>query len=288
MKRILIYSFSILIITGLGSCDSNKGKIFKSLSHQRTGINFRNWVKESENFNVLEYSYLYNGAGVAIGDINNDGLPDIYFASNLTSNRLYLNKGGFRFKDITEKAGVGGPGTWSNGVTMVDINGDGFLDIYVCTSTDGRPEYRKNLLFINNGDLTFTECAEKYGIADASYSTHSVFFDYDKDGDLDMFLLNHSVDRYAIPKAALKKEHFIYYEDRLYNNTGNKFIDVTKKAGITADVMNFGLGVAVADFNNDNWPDIYVGNDYYEQDYLFINQKNGTFSDELSKYCGHV
>ena len=189
MKRTFHYLVIILILFGSVSCHSKKGKLFTSLSHKRTGIDFRNWVKESEQFNVLDYSYLYNGAGVAVGDINNDGLPDIYFASNLTKNRLYLNKGNFRFEDITDKAGVGGPGTWSNGVTMADINGDGFLDIYVCTSTDGRSEYRKNLLFINNGNLTFTESAAKYGIADASYSTHSVFFDYDKDGDLDLFVI---------------------------------------------------------------------------------------------------
>lgn len=277
-----------MITVGISACNNDKGKLFTSLSHKRTGINFKNWVKESETFNVLEYSYLYNGAGVAVGDINNDGLPDIYFASNLTKNRLYLNKGNFRFEDITDKAGVGGPGTWSNGVTMADINGDGFLDIYVCTSTDGRPEYRKNLLYINNGNLTFTERAAQYGIADDSYSTQSVFFDYDKDGDLDLFVLNHSIDKFAIPRAELKNEHDPRYENRLYKNTGGKFIDVTREAGIITNVMNFGLGVAVADFNNDNWPDIYVGNDYYEQDYLYINQKNGTFSENMKEYFGHV
>ncbi len=278
----------ILIAFFSASCHNKAGKMFTSLSHKRTGINFRNWVKESEQFNVLDYSYMYNGAGVAIGDINNDGLPDIYFASNLTKNRLYLNKGNFKFEDITERAGVAGPGTWSNGVTMADINGDGFLDIYVCTSTDGRSQYRKNLLFINNGNLTFTESASKYGIADSSYSTHAVFFDYDKDGDLDLFVLNHSLDNFAIPKAEYKNVRNKRYENRLYNNRDGKFVDVSRESGIFSNIMNFGLGVSVADFNNDGWPDIYVGNDYYEQDKLYINQKNGTFSEHLDKYFDHV
>jgi hypothetical protein len=277
-----------LILIGLISCNRDNSKLFTSLSHKRTGIDFRNWVKESETFNVLDYGYLYNGAGVAVGDVNNDGLSDIYFSSNLTKNRLYLNKGNFRFEDITDKAGVGGPGTWSTGVTMADINGDGFLDLYVCTSTDGRPKYRKNLLYINNRNLTFTEGAARYGIADSSYSTHSVFFDYDKDGDLDLFVLNHSLDIFAVTRAELKNMHDPKYEHRLYKNTVGKFIDVTKEAGMITNVLNFGLGVAVADFNNDNWPDIYVCNDYFEQDYLYINQKNGTFSEQLSKYFDHV
>ena len=164
-----------MILFGSLSCQSKKDKLFTSLSHKRTGIDFKNWVKESEEFNVLDYGYLYNGAGVAVGDINNDGLEDIYFASNLTKNKLYLNKGNFRFKDITDKAGVDGPGTWSTGVTMADINGDGFLDIYVCTSTDGRAEHRKNLFYLNNGNLTFTECAAKYGIDDPPIP-HTVSF----------------------------------------------------------------------------------------------------------------
>jgi enediyne biosynthesis protein E4 len=288
MKRTFHSLIILLILISFISCKRDKNKLFTSLSHQRTGINFRNWVKESETFNVLDYGYLYNGAGVAIGDINNDGLPDIYFCSNLTKNRLYLNKGNFKFEDITDKAGVGGPGTWSTGVTMADINGDGFLDIFVCTSTDGRPQYRKKLLFINNGDLTFTESAAKYGIADSSYSTQAVFFDYDKDGDLDLFLLNHSLNQYATPKAELKNVHDAQYEHKLYKNTGGKFVDVSKETGMIQNVLNFGLGVAVADFNNDGWPDIYVCNDYFEQDYLYINQKDGTFSEQLDKYFDHI
>lgn len=262
--------------------------MFTSMSHKRTGINFRNWVKESETFNVLAYGYLYNGAGVAIGDINNDGLPDIYFASNMTKNRLYLNEGNFRFRDITDKAGVGGAGLWNTGVTMADVNGDGFLDIYCCVSTDGRPEYRKNLLYINNGNLTFKESGHEYGLDDEGYSTHAAFFDYDKDGDLDLFLLNHSLDKFALPEAGNKKVHYPFFEHKLYKNTGNRFVDANAEAGMTTNILNFGLGVAIADFNNDNWPDIYVCNDYSEQDYLYINNRNGTFTEELEKFFGHI
>jgi enediyne biosynthesis protein E4 len=288
MSRLLSSIILILILLSFMSCRREQGKLFTSISNKRTGIDFRNWVKESEAFNVLDYGYLYNGAGVATGDINNDGLPDIYFASNLTKNRLYLNKGNFKFRDVTDEAGVGGPGTWSTGVQMADVNGDGFLDIYVCTSTDGRAAYRKNLLYINNGNLTFTECAAKYGIADSSYSTHSAFFDYDKDGDLDLFVINHALNAHAVPKAELKKIDDQKYEHRLYRNDGGKFSDVSKEAGMIQNTMNFGLGVAVADFNNDNWPDIYVCNDYFEQDYFYINNHDGTFTDQLEKYFDHI
>jgi|WetSurMetagenome_2_1015567.scaffolds.fasta_scaffold00925_8 enediyne biosynthesis protein E4 len=283
------FSFIILLFSiGFISCNRDKEKLFTSLSHKRTGIEFKNLIKDTETFNVLDYGYLYNGGGVSAGDVNNDGLPDIFFSGNLIKSKLYLNKGNFRFEDITDKAGVDCGGTWNTGVTMVDINGDGFLDIYVCSSTDGREEHRKNLLFINNGNLTFTESAAKYGVDDSSYSTHSIFFDYDKDGDLDLFVLNHSLDKYARPKAKQKREHDPRYEQRLYKNTGGKFIDVSVETGMIQNVMNFGLSVAVADFNNDNWPDIYVCNDYSEQDYLYINQHNGTFSEQLTKYFDHI
>jgi len=291
MKR--PYYCLILTITFMSflSCSGGREKLFTSLSHHRTGIKFRNWVKESENFNILDYGYLYNGAGVAIGDINNDGLQDIYFTSNLSDNKLYLNKGNFRFRDITDKAGVAASDYWNTGVTMADINGDGFLDIYVCSSADGRARYRRNLLYINNGDLTFTECAAKYGIADSSYSTHSAFFDYDKDGDLDLFVLNHSLDRFALfdrNSIKFKKEKDYRFEHRLYKNTGEKFVDANQEAGMTTNPLNFGLGLAIADFNNDNWPDIYVCNDYFEQDYFYINQQDGTFSEQMEKYFRYV
>jgi enediyne biosynthesis protein E4 len=284
-----------IFFLGLGlifySCIKQKDELFTQVSHNRTGITFRNTIEETEDFNHLHYSYLYNGAGVGIGDFNNDGLADIFFAGNLVSSRLYLNKGDLRFEDITKSAGVSAGETWNNGVNLADINGDGFLDIYLCSSTDGRPEYRRNLLFINNGDLTFSEKAREYGIDDPAYSTHSAFFDYDKDGDLDLFSLNHSVDSYAMfneRSPGYKNEPSEKYGHKLFKNEGSYFREVTREAGIISNVINFGLGIAVADFNNDNWPDIYICNDYYEQDYLFINQKDGTFSEQLQDFFSHV
>ena len=280
-------SFLMLFI----SCSTFEKKQFTKLSAKKTGIKFRNTIKETEAFNHLKYSYLYNGAGVAVGDINNDGLPDIFFAGNLAKCRLYLNKGDFKFEDITQTAGVAAKDTWNNGVTMVDINGDGFLDIYLCSSTDSRPEFRKNLLFINNGDLTFTEKAAEYGITDPAYSTHSTFFDYDKDGDLDLFVINHSVDKFTSfndKSIAYKKLKSSEYGQKFYINVGDRFVEATEKAGIISNVINFGLGVTVADFNNDNWPDIYVCNDYYETDYLYINQKDGTFKEQMRDYFDHI
>ncbi len=291
IKNTLVFLFVLCYIGLLSSCTQDRSKLFTLLSPGKTNIKFKNVIKETEDFNHLEYSYLYNGAGVAIGDVNNDGLADIYFSGNLAHSRLYLNKGDFEFEDITNTAGVAAADTWNNGVTMADVNGDGFLDIYVCSSTDGRPMYRKNLLFINNGDLTFSEKAEDYGIEDAAYSTHSAFFDYDKDGDLDLFVINHSVDRFAMfneKSAGYKKISYPKYGQKLFRNDGSSFTDITKDAGINSNVINFGLGIAVADFNNDHWPDIYICNDYYEQDYLYINQKDGTFSEQMEKYFSHV
>jgi hypothetical protein len=292
MIKYLIYG---LIFLGtsffISSCMKKKGELFTPLSQNRTGIKFRNIIKETEDFNHLEYSYLYNGAGVAIGDINNDGLPDIYFTGNLASSRLYLNKGDLRFEDITETAGVGSKETWNNGATMVDINGDRLLDIYVCSSTDGRPKYRKNLLFINQGNLTFSEKAVEFGIDDPAYSTHSAFFDYDKDGDLDLFTINHSLDRYAMfseQSTGYRNEYDPRFGHKLFRNDGNTFKEVTAEAGIISNVINFGLGIAVADFNNDHWPDVYICNDYYEKDYMYINQKDGTFTEKLNEYFGHI
>jgi len=288
MKQISFIVFTVLVFFNLISCSGAKDKQFTSLKPRRTGIDFRNWITESETFNVLDYGYLYNGAGVGVGDINNDGLPDIYFSGNFAPGKLYLNKGNFRFKDITDKAGIGGFATWNTGVSMADINGDGFIDIYVCSSTDGREENRRNLLFINNGDLSFTESAAVYGIDDRSYSTHSAFFDYDKDGDLDLFVMNHSLDKYAFTDARNKQEHNPIFEHRLYKNTGGKFVDANRETGMITNIINFGLGLAIADFNNDKWPDIYICNDYSEQDYFYINLKNGTFSEQLEKYFDHV
>ena len=288
LRPVLTASLILLFIIGLTSCNKSKGKLFTALSYKRTGIEFMNRIEENAEFNILDYGYLYNGAGVGVGDLNNDGLPDIYFSGNFVESRLYLNKGNFRFEDITKKAGVSGGGNWNTGVSMADINGDGFLDIYVVSSTDGRPRYRRNLLYINNGDLTFTESAAEWGIDDDSYSTHSAFFDYDKDGDLDLFVINHSLDRFAHPDSAQKRMHDPVYEHKLFKNTGKRFVNANTEAGMKTNIMNFGLGLAIADFNNDGWPDIYICNDYSEQDYFYINQKDGTFKEELEDFFDHI
>jgi len=278
--------FLFILICLVFGCRDDTSHLFTSLDEGQTGINFKNTIFEGEALNVLNYTYFYNGGGVAIGDINNDGLPDILFTGNMVRNRLFLNKGNFKFEDITEKSGIAEKQGWCTGATMVDINGDGLLDIYICRSADINSERRKNLLFINNGDLTFTEEAEKYGLADVGYSTQAVFFDYDKDGDLDCFITNHSLKQYttgAQNNPGLRNQRNPDFADKLYRNDNGHFTDVSKEAGITSNVFTFGLGVSVTDINNDGWPDIYVTNDFSEPDYLFINNRNGTFSEQLSK-----
>tara|TARA_R110002167_G_scaffold24608_3_gene86267 strand:- start:3223 stop:6504 length:3282 start_codon:yes stop_codon:yes gene_type:complete len=256
---------------------------FVLLDSAATGIDFSNTLSYDNEFNVYTYRNYYNGGGVAIGDINNDGLPDIYFTANQIENRLYLNQGDFTFKDITKVAGVGGTKPWSTGVTMVDINADGFMDIYVCNSGDLKGENKQNELFINNGDMTFTEDAAAYNLADKGFSTHASFFDYDKDGDLDAYILNNSYK--AIGGFDLKKNEREKRDplggDKLMENQNGKFVDVSEKAGIYGSVVGFGLGVTVGDVNNDGWEDIYVSNDFFERDYLYINNQNGTFSEQL-------
>ena len=284
------YILCLLIIPLFSSCQHDE-KQFTLLSHKRTGIAFRNPIKEFPDFNSMAYNYMYNGSGVAAGDINNDGLVDLFFTGNFVGNRLYLNKGNFRFENITEKAGISSTEAWSNGAVMADVNGDGFLDIYVANSTDKRQRLRENFLFMNNGDLTFTERAKEFGIADNAYSTHSAFLDYDKDGDLDLFSLNHSEDKYAIFReefTQFRGSRDPWYGQKLYRNEGTSFTEVTSSAGIFNSPLNFGLGVAVADFNGDHWPDIYVCNDYYEKDYFYINQKDGTFRECMEEYFSYI
>ena len=250
-----------------------------------------NTIRETEEFNVLNYAYLYNGGGVAIGDINNDQLPDIYFTGNLVASRLYLNQGNLRFVEIADKAGVTAEGLWNTGTVMADVNADGYLDIYVCRSAARIPARRRNLLFINNQDLTFTERAEEYGLDDPSYSTHAAFFDYDCDGDLDAFILNHSLDQYAgfsDQLNDLKKQRGDQYSDKLFRNDGNHYTDISEQAGLINNVVGFGLGLAVVDVNADNFPDLYISNDYNEEDYLYVNQGDGTFRECLREAMGHV
>lgn len=288
MRRIIFLPVLFLVAI---SCEPAKDMLFTELSSGATGIEFKNLVRETEEFNVLTYGYFHQGGGVAIGDINNDSLPDIYFTGNMMASKLYLNKGGLEFDDITEQAGVAAAGLWNTGTTMADVNGDGYLDIYICRSAAADPNNRKNLLFINNGDLTFTEQAAKYGLADRGYSTQASFFDYDRDGDLDMYLLNHSLQEYAgfsRITGAFKKRKDPNYGDRLFRNDGDKFTDVSAEAGIISNVLGFGLAVTVTDANNDGWLDIYVSNDYSEEDYFYVNQKDGTFRESLRDHFGHV
>ena len=255
----------------------------------KTGISFSNNLKVSEDFDVFRYRNFYNGGGVGIGDINNDSLPDIYFTSNMGDNKLFLNKGNWQFEDITEKAGVKGWKVWSTGVSMADVNADGWLDIYVCNSGDVKGGHRENELFINNHNGTFTDRAPEYGLDDPGFSTHAAFFDYDKDGDLDCYVLNNSFKPVSsLGYANLRDKRDFGGGDRLYQNVKGKFVDVSEKAGIFGSVIGFGLGITIGDVNNDNWPDMYISNDFYERDYLYINKKDGTFSEELEKRMAHL
>ncbi|UZR95631.1 VCBS repeat-containing protein [Chondrinema litorale] len=285
----------ILTFCAISACTSHREPpqpdyLFNLKSESETGIHFLNALSYTESFNPYTYRNFYNGGGVAIGDVNNDGLPDIYFTGNQVDNKLYLNKGNWKFEDITESAGVSCLDVWSSGVSMVDINGDGYLDIYVCKSGNPEGENRYNELFINNGDLTFTEQAKAYGIDDKGLSTHAAFFDYDKDGDLDCYLLNNSfrsVGGYDLRKGQ-REIRDNEGGNKLYRNDGDKFTDVSEFAGIYGSSIGFGLGVTIGDINRDGWQDIYVSNDFFERDYLYINQKDGTFSEELESQMPEI
>jgi len=291
------------------SCNSNKGEeqkkeekkntLFTLLSSEETGIDFINKVVNQKDFNIFKYRNFYNGGGVAIGDINNDGLPDIYLTGNMVPNRLFLNKGNFVFEDISEPAGIMGNKPWSTGVNMVDINQDGLLDIYVSNAGNLKGNNHNNDLYINNGDLTFTESAAEYNLAKTGFSTHATFFDYDKDGDLDAYILNNS----NIPVSSLGYAEqrevraqdwegvpaiFRGVGDMLLRNDNGKFTDVSEKAGIYGSLIGFGLGVMISDINGDLYPDIYVSNDFYERDYLYINNQNGTFTEDIKNWTSHL
>ena len=292
MRLHLLCSFFLFFIL-MSSCKDNDKKLFTRLSEDETGIDFRNLLKEDNpEFNIVLYPYFYNGGGVAVGDINNDGLPDICFTGNMVKNRLYLNKGNFKFEDITEKSGIASKEGWCTGVTMADVNGDGKLDIYICRSGLSNPEFRKNLLFINNGDLTFSEKAAEYGLDDAGYSTQASFFDYDKDGDLDMMLINQSTPEYSKGKIEYvqmrNQKADSTLGNKLFRNDNGHFTNVSAQAGITSNVLSFSLGLSTADINKDGWPDIYIANDFKEPDYYFVNNKDGTFTEQLNKSFSHT
>src|SRR6266542_5523225 len=278
----------------LDGCGKEEGpRLFQRLTPDRTGVTFTNTITTNDSINVQTDVYVYNGGGVAVGDIDNDGLPDIFFTGNMVSSRLYLNQGDMRFADITESAGVATHG-WASGVSMVDINHDGYLDIYVSMSGPAwsKPDDRANLLFLNNGDRTFTEAAGRYHIDDRGFTTHAVFLDYDRDGDLDLFLLGNSPRDFERSQLEIHpagiRHHGAEGSDKLYRNNGDgTFTDVSQQAGISNDAQ-FGLGVVVSDFNRDGWPDLYLSNDDVAEDVLYINNRDGTFADKTRDWLKHT
>lgn len=292
ISRVVFFLMLLLFF----SCQREKKEarnMFSLLSSDATHILFSNQITENEEMNIIEYLYFNNGAGVAAGDINNDGLVDLYFTGNQVPNKLYLNKGNMEFEDITEISGTAGTGSWKTGVTMADVNGDGFLDIYVCQVGDYKSLKGRNQLFINSGNLSFSEQAADYGLDFVGFSTQAAFFDYDIDGDLDMYLLNHSVHSSRnYGRMELRFEEDSQAGDLLYQNgelNGRRYFkDVTKDAGILNSPIGYGLSVCISDINNDGYPDIYVSNDFHEDDYLYFNNGNGTFTERLREGIAHT
>jgi len=290
MRIIVVASLAIPMVQSCGPHASTKeGTLFTLLTPKHTGINFKNTIVEDEQHNHLINDMIVAGAGVAIGDINNDSLPDIFFAGNQVADRLYLNQGQMRFQDITEAAGIHGDDRWSTGVTMADINKDGFIDIYVCRSVQENPQLSQNLLYINNGDLTFTEKAAAYGLSDRGFSIQATFFDADQDGLLDMYLVNQppSLGKRSgkVPKY-LNAQSMIYSDRFYWNNGSEKFEDMTLEAGLLN--LAYGLSASVGDFNEDGWPDIYVANDFDRPDHLYFNQGDGTFKNVANQALKHM
>lgn len=281
LQRIALILFAFLFFTC--SEESTEGYLFNELTNTETGINFRNDVADNIKQNIINYIYFYNGGGVSVGDINNDGLPDIFFVSNTGDNKLYLNKGNLSFEDISEKANIGGEADWQTGATMVDVNSDGYLDIYVCAVSNLLGFTGHNELYMNNGDNTFTESSKEYGLDYVGYSTQSYFFDYDKDDDLDVYIVNHAVHTNTSHGPALLREKRTGLTgDVLLKNINNKYSDFSKEAEIYGGVNGYGLSASIADFNNDGWEDIYVCNDFHEDDYYYINNQDGTFTESLA------
>lgn len=303
--RLPLYLLILLIIISCNQQDSTQENrqeptLFTQLTAEQTGVDFQNIINEGLNTNVLMYEYFYNGGGVAVGDLNGDKLEDLYFTANMSDNKLYLNRGNMKFEDITLPSGAAGrSGPWKTGVTMADVNGDGRLDIYVCHSGNLMPEKKANELFINQGNNaqgipTFVEQAAEYGLNSMASSTNAYFFDYDRDGDLDLFLLNHNIKSLPVLNESNSAE-YIKLDDavsgcRFYRNDSPRglFVDITTQSGINSSPLSYGLGAGIADFNQDGWPDIYVSNDYTIPDRLYINNQKGRFTDQLGQSIGHI
>ncbi|MEJ7739326.1 MAG: VCBS repeat-containing protein [Chitinophagaceae bacterium] len=286
----------ILFLEGCNSHANNRQLIFQVLNDKKTGINFSNKLIPTQQFNIFKYLYFYNGGGVGAGDFNNDGLVDLFFTANQSKNKLYLNKGELRFKDVTAEAKIPADGAWSTGTSVIDINNDGLLDIYICRVGNHKTLHSHNQLLLckgidKNGVPHYEDKAQEYGLDFSGFSTQAVFIDYDMDSDLDMYLLNHSTyqNNFFGPRDVKLRSYNPLSGDRLYrNDSKNKFIDVTKESGINSCVIGYGLGIAAADINLDGYPDLYIGNDFNENDYLYINQHDGTFKDELTSRMMHT
>ncbi|MEM7085061.1 MAG: FG-GAP-like repeat-containing protein [Bacteroidota bacterium] len=285
MNKLLSLFFLVLVAS---SCKDEPLQ-FEMLPASRSGILFENNLTENNELNILDYLYFYNGGGVAMGDINNDGLPDLYFSANQKGNKLYINKGDLKFEDITQNAKVAGNSSWNTSAIMGDINGDGWLDIYVTAVVGINGFEGHNELFINNKDNTFTERAADFGLDFQCFGTTAALLDFDLDGDVDIYLLNHAVHtEESFGRAQIREERNDKTGDRLLRNDGNTFTDISEAAGIFGGINGYGLGVSVSDFNQDGYPDIYVGNDFHEDDYYYLNNGDGTFTESLKKYFGHT
>ncbi len=289
MRSKLILFLLLLVGCTQFSCEENTNQLFTPVTASHSQVTFSNDIEEDDTYNMFNFMNIYTGAGVGIGDFNNDGLPDIFFSGNIVSNKLYINKGDFVFEDITKSAGLENS-SWCTGVNVVDINQDGWLDIYVNVSGSDIPENRANLLYINNKDNTFTEQAKDYGLADTVQATQSAFFDYDLDGDLDMFLIINPVNYTMTNVNSVRAKHLdgeAESTDKLYRNNGNgTFTDVSYESGIR--VEGYSLGLGISDLNNDGWPDVYISNDFLTNDVMYINNGDGTFSDKSSEQLKHT